>query len=216
MKPLKLLPSEYITKTSEVDRAEWNYRSMLGIVQKVRFSLIDHVLDNIKVSRLLEIGYGSGIFLPHLAQYCDEIYGLDPHSHNENVADTLKSLGINALLTQGRIDEYTGYPDEFFDVIVAVSTLEFVEDMEKGCEEIKRILKNDGRLMLVTPAHFWVYDFMLKILTNENARDIYSDRRESLEPILMNHFDIDEKLYFPKFLSNTKPVYTALCLKNKS
>ena len=63
---LKLLPREALIQTGEVDHADWNYRPLLGMIQRLRFRLILRILAGRKYHRLLEIGYGSGVFMPEL------------------------------------------------------------------------------------------------------------------------------------------------------
>jgi len=43
-------------------------------------------------ARILEIGYGSGVFMPELSARCDELYGVDVHSRHEEVAATILFL----------------------------------------------------------------------------------------------------------------------------
>ena len=74
-----LLPPSALVKTSDVDKAEWNFRPLLGIIQRLRFRMILSLLPKRRIGRLLEIGYGSGVFLPELSRRCDNLYGIDPH-----------------------------------------------------------------------------------------------------------------------------------------
>lgn len=46
-----------------------------------------------KFQRLLEIGYGSGVFMPELAEHTDELWGVDIHSRTEAVSKRLQDLG---------------------------------------------------------------------------------------------------------------------------
>ena len=83
MNSLKLLPPEVLIKTSEVDHADWNYRPLLSWIQRLRFRHIVSMLAGERFQRLLEVGYGSGIFMPELKQYCDELYGIDLHKKQQ-------------------------------------------------------------------------------------------------------------------------------------
>src|SRR3978361_950468 len=99
--PLKLLPRNALVKTGDVDHAEWNFRPILGQIQRIRFRLIRKLLKGRHWGRLLEVGYGSGVFMPGLARYCDELFGIDPHPHPEAVADVLSKHGVKAQLVSG-------------------------------------------------------------------------------------------------------------------
>src|SRR5256885_8746113 len=86
---LHLLPAEVLVKTGPVDHADWNYRPLLGAIQRSRFRLLLDLLDAERFGRLLEIGYGSGVFLPELARHSRELYGIDIHEKSDHVAESL-------------------------------------------------------------------------------------------------------------------------------
>src|SRR5690606_26267525 len=75
---LRLLPRGALVKTGTVDHADWNYRPVLGPISRIRFKLALALLPS-PSRRLLEVGYGSGIFMPELARTCEVLYGLDTH-----------------------------------------------------------------------------------------------------------------------------------------
>ena len=104
------------------------------------------------VGRLLEIGYGSGILMPELNRRCDELFGIDPHPHADDVAARLRSHNIHAQLASGSAEKLP-YANGMFDRAIAISSIEFVPDADVACREIIRVLKPDGRLIVVTPGH---------------------------------------------------------------
>ena len=149
---IRLLPKKYLVKTSEVDHADWNFRPVLGYIQRIRFRLIARMLGGTQVQRLLEIGYGSGVFMPELSRYCDHLYGIDPHPMSDRVSGLLTEYGVNATLLCHRAESLP-FDDEFFDCIVAVSAMEYVTDVGEACSEIARVLTQNGVFLMVTPGH---------------------------------------------------------------
>lgn len=81
-----------------MDHADWNYKPLLGWIQRQRFQLAKTLLPSEIVPRLLEIGYGSGVFMPELSQRCQELHGVDIHERNSEVARELAKQGISAQL----------------------------------------------------------------------------------------------------------------------
>jgi len=213
-KKLSLIPRETLIKTGDVDEADWNYQPILGYIQRRRFKLIMKLLSDQKFFRLLEVGYGSGIFMKQLAQYCDELYGVDIHECNGSVQDMLSKLNVKTQLFSENATSMH-FEQNFFDCIVAVSTIEFIDDIHAACVEFKRILKPQGFLIIVTPGHSPVVDMGLRILTGVNAKSKYKNRRQVLSNILMNHFNIEKKLTFPSFPPGFR-LYTAYKLYTKS
>src|SRR4051794_31924358 len=145
-----LLPRSALIRTGPVDCADWNYRPLLGWLQRKRFGLITHLLPRDRVGRLLEMGYGSGVFMPELAQRCEELHGIDIHPHAGEVELRLAEHGVAAKLARGSAENLP-YDDATFDVVVAVSSLEFVTDINAATSEIHRVLRTTGCLVLVTP-----------------------------------------------------------------
>lgn len=205
---LRLLEIHDLIKTGPVDHADWNYRPHLGWLQKQRFRLGVRLLPA-HSQRLLEIGYGSGILMPELSQHTAELYGIDPHPFPAEVAAKLQQHGIEASLTTGSAERMP-YPDAHFDSAIAVSSLEFVPDIEAACREIVRVLQPGGRLIVIVPGHSPVLDLGLRLLTGKSASTDYADRRQRLMPALENHFEVRRWLKFPPLISALLPVYNAL------
>jgi ubiquinone/menaquinone biosynthesis C-methylase UbiE len=212
---LKLLPEDALLKTGDVDHADWNYRPLLGSISRTRFRLVVSLLGGERVERLLEIGYGSGVFMPELARLSEELYGIDIHRMPEPVAESLKKFSIEARLFSGSV---TAMPFEegFFDRVIAVSALEFVSDIEAACREIKRVLKPGGALIVITPGHSPLVDFGLKILTGKSAKRDFDDRREKLMPTLLKHFQVERRLISPAIGNSLIKLYTALRLRARN
>ncbi len=205
---LKLLPRELLLKTGPVDHADWNHRPVLGWIQRLRFRMVLSLLPGARMNRLLEVGYGSGVFMPTLATRCDELYGIDRHPMNHEVAHALGQEGIAAHLTSGSAEEMP-FADGHFDAVVAVSCVEFIDNLEAACLEIRRVLKPDGAFVMVTPGHSPVVDLGLKLLTGESARRDYGDRREALIPTLLRHFAVRAQRTAPPVGTSILCLYTA-------
>ena len=184
---VKLLPKSELIVTSSVDHADWNYRPLLSALMRRRFALIERLLPPRRISRLLEVGFGSGIFLPELATKCEELYGIDIHDHVPEVQAALARRNVSAVLSQQSAASMT-FPDAFFDVIVSVSALEFITDMDSAACELARVLTRDGVLVAVMPVKSGFLDGMVRVLTGADPRLDYEDRRERVLPALLREF----------------------------
>ena len=193
---VELLPQESLVKTSGVDHADWNYRPFLGILQRTRFRLVASLLDGQHYAHILEIGYGSGVFFPHLNAICDELSGIDIHEFPDAVGEAIGKVGISAELLAGSAEKM-GFDSNQFDCAVAVSALEYVEDIDAACAEIIRVLSDDGALVLVTPGQSAVLDAALRLVGGEDAEENYGDRRGKLETALQRHFSVVARRDWP-------------------
>jgi ubiquinone/menaquinone biosynthesis C-methylase UbiE len=208
----RLLPQADLIKTGEIDHADWNFRPFLGGIQRKRFQLAVSVLRRYRLQSLLEIGYGSGVFMPELNSHCAELYGLDTHCHPREVAAALARHGIVPRLFTGSVTAMP-FPDASFDGIVAISALEFVDDLELACQEINRVMKGDGLFLTVTPGRSFLVDLGLKLLTGKSAQADFADRRQRILPTLKKHFELVRQQTVPRFGTTLLHLYTALELK---
>jgi SAM-dependent methyltransferase len=210
MTDLKLLPKSALVCTSEVDHPDWNYRPLLGAVQRLRFRIVLKLLAGARFGRLLEIGYGSGVFMPELAARCAELYGIDPHPHQSEVEESLARNGVPAALTRGTV-EAMPYQTGFFDCAVTISALEYVPDIEAACQEIRRVLRPNGVLAVVTPGATPLWDLALRLSTGESPSQ-YADRRQRLQPALGRSFTLTHQVRVPRLGPAAVRLYTGLLL----
>jgi ubiquinone/menaquinone biosynthesis C-methylase UbiE len=208
---MNLLWRDRLIKTGPVDYADWNYRPILGNIQRLRFSLALSLLP-VYSNRLLEIGYGSGVFMPSLSPIADQLYGIDVHDKSDRVSAALAATGVNAKLAQAKA-EGLPFKDATFDAVVAISSLEFISDLNRACLEICRILTPKGSLVIVTPGQSALVDIGLKILTGNSAKRDFGGRREAIIPTLLTYFELDKKRVAPPGVGAFLPLYYALRLK---
>ncbi len=206
---LWLLPREALLKTGDVDHADWNYRPLVGLIQRLRFKLIQSLLIGRHYRRLLEVGYGSGVFLPELSRHCDQLFGIDPHPEHEKVETVLRDHSVTARLASGSA-EAMPYENGFFDCIVIVSALEFIPDLERAAIEMRRILSPGGVLIFVTPGESPLLDMGLKLLTGASPKNDFGDRRQRILPTLLRHFKLQKRLDRPRLIHRLVRLYTAM------
>jgi SAM-dependent methyltransferase len=206
-----LLPRSSLVRTSQVDHPDWNYRPVLGSVQRLRFRFALRLLGDVRFGRLLEVGYGSGVFMPELFRRCDELYGIDPHTHREEVSVNLATHSVSANLTTGNVESLP-FRSDFFDAAVSISTLEYSRDIDAACREIRRVLAPGGSLVVVTPGATPLWDLALRVTTGDSPTQ-YADRRQKLQPALHRHFRCDRQIQLPPFGGRALRLYTGLLLR---
>jgi len=212
---IKLLPGGALVKTGPTDYPEANYQLVLGFIQRTRFRLATKLLGSGRVPRLLEIGSGSGVFLPELARHCEELYGIDVHGRQAAVADQLKRHGIAATLLTASA-EALPLEDHAFDRVVAVSTLEFVENIIAVCREVRRVMREDGEFLVVTPGHSALIDLGYRMLTGLRCETLFEGRRTRTIGVIQQHFRLRQALAFPPFAPPSIRLYTAMRLVSTS
>jgi ubiquinone/menaquinone biosynthesis C-methylase UbiE len=109
---------------------------------------------NIKLDYvILDVGCGGGKTLSRLAQKAlhGKVFGIDYSA--DMVAYSRK---VNKkLIAENRVEicegsaDKTGFHDDFFDLVTAIETCYFWHSLPDAFQEIKRVLKPDGRLLMV-------------------------------------------------------------------
>lgn len=97
--------------------------------------------------RLLDFGCGEGQFLHMISKYCESTYGVDvAQLPIEKAHNRYPDIEFSLLNDEGR----TRFQDNFFDAITAITVLEHILDIETTLDEINRILKPGGYLLIAT------------------------------------------------------------------
>jgi len=101
--------------------------------------------------RILEVGVGTGISLPHYSKNC-RLCGVDISAPmlrkaQERVAE-LKLTHVEGLWVMDA--EHLSFPDESFDVVVAQYVITTVPNPEATLDEFARVLKPGGEIVLVS------------------------------------------------------------------
>ena len=99
-----------------------------------------------KDSFILELGCTYGYLFKHLKEY-KNLYGIDISKHAINVA---KSMNHNANF-EVQDAQNLKLEKNKFDLIIAIDVLEHLPDPRKGIEEIFKVLKPNGILIIATP-----------------------------------------------------------------
>lgn len=99
---------------------------------------------------VLEVGFGTGLNLPHFPAGVTKLTALEPERMlTKRVA---KRIGEARMpVEQARLDASLRLPfdDESFDSIVTTFTLCTIKDVSAALEEIRRVLKRDGRYVFL-------------------------------------------------------------------
>lgn len=202
-----------IARTNEIDYSVWNYQFPIKYIQLYRFNIIIKLIGENYFQKLLEIGTGSGIFLPELARHTEKIYAIDKHPHTNKIIYMLEKMNINNFEISSQSIERTNFPDNYFDAIVAVSVLEFVDNIDKAVAEIKRILKKDGFFYTICPMSSKILDFVLSCYTDKSPDEEFKDSRKYVIRSLETAFCVEKKGYLTPLVGQYFPIYTHFVLR---
>ncbi|VVB78305.1 putative S-adenosylmethionine-dependent methyltransferase [uncultured archaeon] len=112
--------------------------------QKISLELLNPKKDEI----ILDAGCGNGELTKKIAKSSLKVYGVD--ISKTAIFNAKKRAPKNCIFKYGDLEELN-FPDKSFDKIVCVETIEHVLHPNKVIKEFKRILKNNGKLVLCFP-----------------------------------------------------------------
>jgi len=112
--------------------------------EKIRLAKIIELVGT--GNTVLDIGCHSGTLGSMLINEGNQVYGIEI---NQEVAEIARSKGLKVKIQD--IESCFAFEDNFFDVVVAAEVIEHILDTDFLLEEIKRVLKHNGSLVLSTP-----------------------------------------------------------------
>jgi ubiquinone/menaquinone biosynthesis C-methylase UbiE len=139
---------------------------------------------------VLDLGTGTGVLLQFLLQKRFEVIGID--FSKDMIEKTKEKIGKKqGTLVLGDIENLP-FQKETFDIVTAMTTLEFVKNVKKLLQEIRRVLKSGGQFILgvLTSLSSWSFDRKIRGIV---SKDIFSYAK------FYNSFELIKLLRSAKF-----------------
>ena len=191
-----------IIKTSKSDPIE-RLRHWNPIIRKVYLSRYTTCFDLLELEEnrgggerrlLLELGIGSGFTLPYLSQKGYSIVGIDIHPNLPLVSNAYSEISKQYLT---KADAYhLPFKDNTFDVVLAISILEHMEQLERVMFEIKRVLKQDKIAVFGIPVKNFVTDTWFWFAKSPALGEHHSHKEVINE--VKRHFKITKQIKLPQ------------------
>lgn len=179
-------------------------------------------LPLLKGKTVLDIASGSGYGTNLIGSVAKKVYGVDLDDGAVKYAQV--NFGRpNTTFLQG---SGTAIPldDNTVDVLVSFETLEHIDDYRAFMREIKRVLKDNGLLILSTPndkefpegAHFHIHEFEEEEL-NKLVKETFANRKEYFQATwiynaLIDRQQLTTETEFTIATKNVAPVETKKAL----
>jgi len=114
------------------------------------------------ISRSLEVGPGSGVYLPELARLSEEVIASDIETA---YLDHSRQLQSRHPKLKCIVDDITNtqLPEESFDLILCTEVIEHIKDSRATLAGLFQLLKPQGKLVLTTPQRWSFLELTAKV-----------------------------------------------------
>jgi ubiquinone/menaquinone biosynthesis C-methylase UbiE len=126
--------------------------------------LLVRILQQHLAGTALEVGAGGGAVTRALSTHCTSVTALEPnkelHSTLAQTTSDLSNVTTRNEFLQSYVQSLAGKPSDQrqgFDAIVYINVLEHIADDLAELSLATSVLKPDGRVLIVVPAHQWLY-----------------------------------------------------------
>jgi SAM-dependent methyltransferase len=195
---VRLPPAGLAPKTHADDPVDYYYKPLTGRLYRSRLRLVGDLLGPGSFASLLEIGYGSGIFLPELARRTDRLVGIDIHGESKRVEEMLDLVGESAELLHASLFELP-FDDGEFHALVCVSVLEHIVELERALDEFRRVVVPGGTVVLGFPVRNRLTDGFFR-LVGYDPRAIHPSAHTDILRAVERHrgFALERRAWLPR------------------
>ena len=134
--------------------------------QKIFDQIIKHT--ELKGKKVLEIGCGAGRISSFLSKEISQLIAIDPDDNAIKKAQ--KNIpGVDFTVGSGEI---LNYPDFFFDTVIFTLSLHHHPNSKKALSEAKRVLRQNGMIIVVEPVNDGELEQVFAFVHNENTETL--------------------------------------------
>jgi ubiquinone/menaquinone biosynthesis C-methylase UbiE len=111
-------------------------------------------MENFEGKKILDIGCSYGWFEKYVGKKAKEIIGIDLNKKDlETARKEVKERNIK--FEKGSVLDLSKFKENYFDIVVMFDVIEHIPKgtEKKALEEIKKVLKKNGKLLITTPAN---------------------------------------------------------------
>lgn len=180
----------HFQRDSEVARfrSQSSYANREDYTQFSRRRVVASMLEEIEFATILDLGCGSGGYLPVIEEFDCHYYGFDVSEKMlQSAAEKAAEIGVTEQVSLINGDaQRLPFPPNSFDAILSVGLIEYFEDPSDIIEEAARVLKPGGKFLLHSYPRWPYFErlwFLVKPIKDYISGDSMTHHHRSKESI---------------------------------
>lgn len=192
-----------MSDSSEIIRPRFGW---LSLIRRMEVMDILNFVNPNKEDTILDIGSGTGQIAEKMSKQAKKVVCIDIIKNSKMLEIANKNENIDFKLADAR---KLPFKDKTFDKVVLSSTLQMIHDDYKVLTECRRVMKNNGKIIISVPSDFV---FIKKIIKKKKYAKFVKDldkgfgahgkgrygKEEFFQLLKKNKFNIDSFSYTPK------------------
>jgi SAM-dependent methyltransferase len=207
---IRLPERKNIKDTSDADPLKFHYMPI------ARWFFIARLADAIRLlagqkDRLLDVGCGSGIFLPELSKHCKNLFACDVHPKLDLVREMLAAESVDVTLSHADACSLP-YASESMDAVVCMSVLEHLHDLKSPADEFFRVLRGGGVAIVGVPVTNLMSTAMLRTgyfigCPDARLEDEHVSNDIGVHNALVEKLEVEDVLHIPRLVPRSLRMY---------
>lgn len=172
----------------------------------LRLKTVVNILKDLpKGSLCMDAGAGAGHYLGFLGERFSNVVGFE--FSKDGIRQSRESMKDEPFIINGSLLERLPFEDNLFDFILCSETLEHLDGLEIALDELKRVLKKCGKLLITVPNFTKLsFEYIREIVSGKDPTHIHRYNFCRWEKILSRHFKI-KKITSSSFIPSF-PLYS--------
>lgn len=137
----------------EFYESEYHYDEDIAVQDKKRIPRFFKNIQFRKAYNILDIGCGAGAALSFCHERGLRCFGFDISQRAIRLSQLKAETGVTTLVADG---ERIPFGSQSFDIVSSLGSIEHFSSLQRGLEEINRVTKRGGQVLLVVPNSYWL------------------------------------------------------------
>lgn len=112
------------------------------------YPAVNNIIGDVQGKKIIDLGCGTGTYSRILKDFGADVVGVD---FSEKMVEFAKMHNKGIDYYTSSISDLSLFSDESFDLGIMIMVLHSIEDITKSLKEAWRILKSNGKLIIVIP-----------------------------------------------------------------